>query len=76
MCIGVPIKIVERDEYSGLGEIEGVRRRLSLALLPEAKVGDYVLAHAGCGMRVIDEEAAAETLELLRRLRTIEDETY
>ena len=72
MCIGVPLKLMERDEYSGIGEIEGVQRRISLALVPEAKVGDYVLIHAGSGMKVIDEQAAAETIALLQR---IHDET-
>ena len=72
MCIGVPLKLLERDEYSGIGEIEGVQRRISLALVPEAKVGDYVLIHAGSGMKVIDEQAATETIALLNR---IHDET-
>ena len=72
MCIGVPLKLLERDEYSGIGELEGVQRRISLALVPEAKVGDYVLIHAGSGMKVIDEQAAAETIALLQR---IHDET-
>ena len=72
MCIGVPIKLLERDEYSGIGEIEGVQRRVSLALLPEARVGDYILIHAGSGMKVIDEQAAAETIALLQK---IQDET-
>ena len=73
MCIGIPVRLVERDEYSGIGEIEGVQRRISLALVPEARPGDYILVHAGCGMQVIDEQAAAQTLELLRQLA---DETY
>ncbi len=73
MCIGIPVRLVERDEYSGIGELEGVQRRISLALVPEARIGDYILVHAGCGMQVIDEQAAAETLELLR---TLENETY
>ena len=72
MCIGVPLKLLERDEYSGIGEIEGVQRRISLALVPEARVGDYVLIHAGSGMKVIDEQAAAETIALLQK---IHDET-
>ena len=72
MCIGVPLKLLERDEYSGIGEIEGVQRRISLALVPEAKVGDYVLIHAGSGMKVIDEQAATETIALLQK---IHDET-
>ncbi len=66
------MKLLERDEYSGIGEIEGVQRRISLALVPEAKVGDYVLIHAGSGMKVIDEQAATETIALLNR---IHDET-
>ena len=73
MCIGIPVRLVERDEYSGIGELEGVQRRISLALVPEARIGDYILVHAGCGMQVIDEQAAAETLELLR---TLENEAY
>lgn len=73
MCIGIPVRLIERDEYSGIGELEGVQRRISLALVLDAKVGDYILVHAGCGMHVIDEQSAAETLELLRK---IEDETY
>ena len=72
MCIGVPLKLLERDEYSGIGEIEGVQRRVSLALVPEARVGDYILIHAGSGMKVIDEQAAAQTLAVLRK---IQDET-
>ena len=72
MCIGVPLKLLERDEYSGIGEIEGVQRRISLALVPEAKVGDYVLIHAVSGMKVIDEQAAAETIAMLQK---IHDET-
>ena len=73
MCIGVPLKLLERDEYSGLGEIEGVQRRVSLALVPEARVGDYILIHAGSGMKVIDEQAAAETLALLRKIQNETD---
>ena len=73
MCIGVPIKLLERDEYSGIGEIEGVQRRVSLALLPEARVGDYILIHAGSGMKVIDEQAAAETIALLQKIQNETD---
>lgn len=68
MCLGIPMKLVERSEREGLGEVSGVKRKISLLLVPEAKIGDYILVHAGCGMQIIDEQAAAETLELLRML--------
>ncbi|MEG6585298.1 HypC/HybG/HupF family hydrogenase formation chaperone [Dendrosporobacter sp. 1207_IL3150] len=66
MCIGVPLRLIERKDFEGIGEISGVKRKITLMFVPEAKVGDYILVHAGCGMQIIDEEAAMETLELLR----------
>lgn len=73
MCIGIPVKLVERDGCVGIGEIEGVRRHISLTMIPEATTGNYILVHAGCGMQVIDEQAAEETLCFLREL---ENEAY
>lgn len=70
MCIGIPAQLIERDEYSGLADIGGVQRRISLALVPDARIGDYVLVHAGCGMQIIDEQSAAETLDLLKSLES------
>jgi len=49
-------------------EVEGVTRQVSLMLLPDANVGDYVLVHAGFAIQLIDEESAKQTLELLREL--------
>jgi len=68
MCLAVPVRIVsiERDEAET--EIAGVRRRVSLALTPEAKVGDYVLLHTGYAIGVIDEAEAEETLRLLEEI--------
>lgn len=68
MCLGIPMKLIKRNGWEGLGEFSGVKRKLSLILLPHAKVGDYMLVHAGCGMQIIDEQAAKETLALLRML--------
>jgi hydrogenase expression/formation protein HypC len=49
-------------------DIMGVSRNVSLDLVPEANVGDFVLVHAGFALQVIDEETANETLELLKTL--------
>jgi hydrogenase expression/formation protein HypC len=48
--------------------VDGVKRQARLDLLPEAAVGDYVLVHAGLAIATVDEVAAQETLELLRKL--------
>jgi hydrogenase expression/formation protein HypC len=56
----------ERNELEGVVELDGVRRTVSLMLLPEAEVGDHVLIHAGYAIGSVDEDEARQTLELLR----------
>jgi len=71
MCLAVPGKIVSittDDPLVRLGRVEfgGVIREVSLACVPEAGVGDYVLVHAGFALNVVDEEQARLTLEFLQ----------
>ena len=71
MCLGIPAQIVELvDADAGLAtaEISGVRRSVSVALCPEASVGDWVLVHVGFALSRIDEQQARETLELLQQM--------
>ena len=71
MCLGIPARIVELvDPGAGLAkaEISGVRRTVSVALCPEAEVGDWVLVHVGFALSLIDEEQARETLALLEQM--------
>ncbi len=55
MCLAFPAKVLEIEDDLATVERSGVKRSASLMLLPEAKVGDYVLIHAGFAMQVIDE---------------------
>jgi hydrogenase expression/formation protein HypC len=66
MCLAVPSKIVKIDDNIGIIDVDGVRRQASLLLLEDPKVGEYVIVHAGFAIKKIDEEAAMETLKLLR----------
>lgn len=68
MCLAVPAKIVERNGLMATVDISGVTRQVSLMLLPEAVIGDYVLIHAGFAIQGIDEEEALRTLELFKEL--------
>jgi hydrogenase expression/formation protein HypC len=71
MCLGIPARIVEIvDTEGGLAkaEISGVRREVSIALCPEARVGDWVLVHVGFALSTIDEEEAQQTLALLEQM--------
>ena len=66
MCLAIPMVVVERDEFGGVAEIDGVRRQISMMYVPEAEVGDFVLVHAGFAIGQVDADEAAKTLELLR----------
>jgi hydrogenase expression/formation protein HypC len=59
------MQLIERRELDATAELRGVHRSVSLMLLPEAEVGDFVLVHAGYAITRIDAEEAALTLRLL-----------
>ena len=58
MCLAVPLKIVEIDGLNGVGEVEGLRRRMRLDFIKEPRVGEYVIVHAGFAIERLDEEQA------------------
>jgi len=65
MCLAIPAQVVSIEDQLAVVEIQGVRRQASLMLLPEAKVGDFVLVHAGFAMQVVDQQEAETTNALL-----------
>ena len=68
MCLAIPAKITELDEGNmATVDILGVTRPISIDLTPQATVGDYVLVHAGFAIEVVSEQAANETLDLIRQ---------
>lgn len=73
MCLAVPGKVVAIDRADAAHpqakvDYGGVARRVSLALLPEAEVGDWVIVHAGVALSVLDEAEAAASLAELEAL--------
>lgn len=73
MCLAVPGKILERQDMLATIEVGGVTRKVSVMLLPEAQVGDFVLMHAGFAVQVIDAEEAERTLALFKELEQYAD---
>jgi len=70
MCVALPMKIVEVDaDKHAVAEFDGVRRRISVRLLPDAAAGDFVLIHAGYAIEKLDEGRALEQLRLLEELK-------
>jgi hydrogenase expression/formation protein HypC len=72
MCLAVPGKLlsVTGSDTTRMGTVSfgGVSKEACLAFVPEAKVGDYVLVHAGFAISVVDEAEAAQTLEYFRQI--------
>ena len=65
MCLAIPARIVERlDGDAARVDLGGVRKEISLALVDDAEVGDYVIVHVGYALSKLDPEEAARTLAL------------
>ncbi len=67
MCLAIPSKIVSIDNQMATIDVDGVRRQASLMLLEDARVGDYVIVHAGFAIQKLDEATALESIRLLRQ---------
>jgi hydrogenase expression/formation protein HypC len=77
MCLAIPGKVLSVDEGPGrLAKVQfgGIVRTVSLDLVPEAGLGDYVLVHVGFAISKIDEEEARKTMEALEQLADLQDE--
>jgi len=68
MCLGVPAKILETGDGVAVVELGGVRREISVMLLDDVSVGEWVIVHAGFAIEKLSEEAAEQTLALFREI--------
>ena len=69
MCLALPAQVVEkRDGDEANVHLGGVRKAVSLALVPEADIGDYVIVHVGHAIGLLDREEAEKTLALFAEL--------
>ncbi|MDD3375434.1 MAG: HypC/HybG/HupF family hydrogenase formation chaperone [Candidatus Omnitrophica bacterium] len=73
MCLAVPGKIISiegKDPLEKTGKIDfsGIQKEVNLAYVPEAKIGDYVIVHAGFAISQVDEEEAKKTLEYMSEI--------
>ncbi len=73
MCLAVPLKIISIKGKMGIGELGGIKKKVSLMLLDKVKVGDYVLLHAGFAINKLETKEAGELLQLLREISEVSD---
>ncbi len=73
MCLAVPAKVLTIDGDHAMVEMGTLHQDCYLSLVPEAKVGDYVIIHAGYAIEILDQEEARITLDLFRQLEEVEN---
>lgn len=79
MCLSIPGKLIEivaeLDETFRIGKVDfdGIKKEVNLAMVPEAKIGDYVLVHVGAAISIVDEKEAQETFNLIKQMGEMGD---
>jgi hydrogenase expression/formation protein HypC len=79
MCLAIPGQIisidVQLDDVFRQAKVSfgGILKDINLAMVPEAKVGDYVLVHVGVALSVVDEEEAKTTFEYLKQMGEVDE---
>jgi hydrogenase expression/formation protein HypC len=74
MCLAIPGKLTtitaQLDETFRFGKVSfgGIMKEVNLSMVPEARVGDYVLVHVGVAIGVVDEDEALKTFEYIRQI--------
>jgi hydrogenase expression/formation protein HypC len=78
MCLGIPAMILEiqGEDLTRTAKVDfgGVVREVSLAYVPEAQVGDYVIVHVGFALSILNKAEAQETWRLLQEIGVVEQE--
>jgi hydrogenase expression/formation protein HypC len=78
MCLAIPGKIesVSGDsplERMGRVNFSGIVKEVSLAYVPEAKIGDYVIVHVGFALSLVDEDEANQVFDYLRQMEELSE---
>ncbi len=73
MCLAIPARVEQLlDDESAIVDLGGVRKAISLALVDDVVVGDYVIVHVGFALQKLDVEEAERTLALFAEMRQTE----
>lgn len=80
MCLAIPGKLIavtdELDQTFRKGKVSfgGITKEINLFMVPEARVGDYVLVHVGVAISTVDEEEAKKTFSYLEQMGEVDNE--
>jgi hydrogenase expression/formation protein HypC len=75
MCLAIPAQVVElRDGDNAVVDLAGVRKEISLSLVDNVAIGDYVIVHVGYALNKLDPDEAAKTLALFAEIAQLDDD--
>ena len=69
MCLAIPLQLIEINGKRAIGEAMGMRREIRVDFIPEPKLGDYVIVHAGFAIERLPEQQAVEDLDAWEEVR-------
>lgn len=72
MCVSIPGRVVSIEGYLAEIDVLGARRKANTMLVPEVKVGDYVLTSVGSIVRILDEDEALANIALFQELMALQ----
>ena len=78
MCLAIPGKVVEMNASVSpmMGKVSfgGIKKEVCLELVPEVRIGDYVIVHVGFALNILNEDEAQETLKLIDQMNALGNE--
>lgn len=74
MCLAIPMKVININGNEAVAEVGGAEYRANLTILPDIKIGEYIIVHAGFAIERLDEESALETLQIWQDVAEFDQE--
>ena len=68
MCLAVPLKLIEINGKQAVGERHGIRRNIRLDFIPNVKLGDYVIVHAGFAIETMNARQAQQNMDAAKEV--------
>jgi hydrogenase expression/formation protein HypC len=73
MCLAIPVRVISIDGSEAIVESGGITYKTSIVLVPDVRVGDFVLLHTGYAISIIDKDEAEERLEIFREMNQLSE---
>jgi len=74
MCLAIPMKVITVSGNEAVAEVGGAEYQANLTILPDIKIGEYIIVHAGFAIERLDEESALETLQIWQDIAEFDQE--